>query len=156
MARRESIARVPVQRNKTLYRPCIDYYSAARRKGRQHLRADNGFVARTNALMNFPSMSGATSSTSSLAAERKIARFFDFVNARRLDVDVFKTGAEEFVPVFKFFECTRDAADPELDAFANVGRNFAAHERRRKSRAARPVSKREMPRAELCLCPRRD
>jgi len=64
-------AELPVQRNKTLYRPCTIHYSATRQDGPTTLARDAGFVARTKALMNFPSMSGATLSTSSPAADRK-------------------------------------------------------------------------------------
>src|SRR5262245_31413553 len=59
---------------------------------------------------------------------KKIARFFHFVNARRLDVYAFKARAKKFVAVFKFLERACDAANPEFDTLANVGRNFAAHD----------------------------
>src|SRR5882672_7134515 len=119
-------AELPVQRNRTLYGPCM--FSRFR-----------GAAGQATAERSLCRLCGADESAHEFAVDerrnlvhfksgggKKIAGFLDFVNARRFDVDVLKTGAEKFVSIFKFFESTCDAADPKLDTLANVGGNFAA------------------------------
>src|SRR5215467_5291430 len=50
------------------------------------------------------------------------------VHPRWLQVDILEPGLGELRAILGLFECTGDAADPQLDAATNLGRHLAAHD----------------------------
>ena len=100
--------------------------AAARRAARSPY-ASSGFVARTNALMNFPSISRANGAASSPTA-RERRRILRLVDARRLDRRVLEARVGEQPRELHLLERAGDAADPQLHVPAHRGRHLAAHD----------------------------
>src|SRR5215470_5144989 len=61
-------------------------------------------------------------------AGQKLARALGRVNPGRLHVDVLEPGLRELGAVLGLLERAGDAADPQLDATADLGRQLAAHD----------------------------
>ena len=66
----------------------------------------------------------------------EFAGVVDFVNTSRLNLDVFKAGSREFCAVVVFLQGTGDAADPQENAFTNLGCDLAASDDVRDGKAA--------------------
>src|SRR5436190_7334693 len=58
----------------------------------------------------------------------EFAGLVDPVNASGFHLDGFKPGQGKFFAIFIFFQCARDAADPEFHTLANIRGNVAAND----------------------------
>lgn len=77
-------------------------------------------MARTKALMNLPSTSGAIASTSMFLTRKEFASFLYAVDSGWRDLNVLEASNGKFGAVFILFESARNAANPEKHALADL------------------------------------